>query len=787
MDFLCRFCSGLFLLVSATFSATAFAAKTPLWINEDNDHFYNLPDEWISAEGARRYVDNFAEGHVTHFVMCVTGQRTSYDSKTWEPIWTGLDEEAATPTNDKGTCDHWAVNAKKLVNQGVDVYKIWIDRCRENGVSPWVSMRMNDLHAAWNPKFFRNMNFTKFRKDLWRDGNNQNELHDWALDYAKAEVRDFVLRQVKEIANKWDMDGIELDWMRHGIHLRNGREREDARFLTEFMRKVRYDILDVVGRARGKRIKLSIRVPYSPWVAGKVGYNVTEWVREGLVDVVIPTSFYMTDPDIEIEKWTKSLANAGRPIEIYPCIDSIRFVPGKGSAQMTTPYYRWMANRFYEAGAKGLYLFNAPYVGSLDVDSRRMRDPDCDTFKDICEEGLSPEAIAGKPTMAVAAIHDFPPRAKPKNVPELLKTFAGKEVKSVEDWEKIRRPELLDRFLTEFYGKRPAAADTPEVAFESAAPDKVMMDGKAVRKLVNCRVKGPLGELNFRFTAFIPTAGARVPRARKVPVFLFICNRDPVKNIDPERLQKSDFLPVEDIIERGYASVTFFNGDVTKDGSGGFDNGVFSIYEKPYNRTPESWGVLSAWAWGASRVMDWIIREPTLDGAKVAVIGHSRGGKTALLAGATDTRFAMAISNGSGCMGDKLNHMFDPMSEHFDEMHNNFWYWFCGNFEKYRGRDVEIDFDQHEFVALMAPRLVAIGSGYGDRWAGPEGQFECAKAASPAWELYGLKGIAPDAEFPKPSGEFIDGAVSYHQRLGGHDLNRVDWKCYLDFAAAHGW
>ena len=377
----------------------------------------------------------------------------------------------------------------------------------------------------------------------------------------------------------------------------------------------------------------------------------------------------------------------------------------------------------------------------------------------------------------------FTPKGIPRDVPPLMTTFDGKPVSTVADWEGRRRPELLEKFLSEMYGVRPAGADRPaRLSFAAACPDKVMLDGKAVRKRITCTYGGKYGEQSFTFTAFIPV------QKGPAPAFLLICNRNPAKNIDPERVEKSDFWPAERIVERGYAAIAFFNGDVTPDLSWGFDTGVFSVFQKPWERDERSWGILSAWAWGASRVMDWIESEPLLDARRVGVVGHSRGGKTALLAGVTDASFAMVYSNDSGCGGTKLNHIDLPKSEHIDQIVDVVGFWFCGNFEKYCCREFKMDFDQHMMAALVAPRLLAVGSASEDVWAGQEGEFQSALLASPAWELYGLKGlVAPDGAFPGEERPLQEGSVSYHMRIGKHNLTAYDWDRYMDFADRHGW
>ena len=369
---------------------------------------------------------------------------------------------------------------------------------------------------------------------------------------------------------------------------------------------------------------------------------------------------------------------------------------------------------------------------------------------------------------------------EPQDVPELMVTKAGDKVKDVATWEKVRRPELLDVFLENEYGRRPV--ERPDtLAFETAEPDKPMMDGKAIRKRVRASWKGPYGSQSFVFTAFIPVSA----KERPAPGFILICNRPAAANIDPERVQRSEFWPAEEIVARGYAALAFWNGDVALDNAkSNCTQGVHACWAK--ERTANSWGALSAWAWGASRVLDWVETEPLLDAKHFGVVGHSRGGKTALLAGVTDTRFAMACVNDSGCSGAKLNHIDLPKSESIARISKVFPHWFCLNYRNFAGKEFEMDFDQHMMVALMAPRAVAIASASKDHWAGQRGEYASALLASPAWELYGKRGLVSDG-FPNPNEARQDGTVSYHLREGVHNLTLHDWNRYMDFADRLGW
>jgi len=369
---------------------------------------------------------------------------------------------------------------------------------------------------------------------------------------------------------------------------------------------------------------------------------------------------------------------------------------------------------------------------------------------------------------------------EPHDVPELMKTFGGKPVSDVGEWEKVRAPEILERYGRDVFGVRPKEADERKRVSFAVVDEREAMEGKAVRKLVRADFDGPKGKFSFVFTAFIPKA------ERPVPAFVLISL--PMKaEVGPDHAISSVRWPVDDILARGFATAAFMTTDIAADKNGaGFAQGVFPAVQDEKDRTDESWATLSAWAWAASRVMDWMETVPQIDASRVGVVGHSRGGKTALWAGATDRRFAMVCSNDSGCSGAKLNHIDLPKSESIARITKVFPYWFCGNYGKYAGKEMSMDFDQHELLALVAPRLLCVASATEDSWAGQRGEWWSAKLASPAWGLYGKKGLAADS-MPGADSPQMDGFAEYHLRTGKHDLTPYDWKCYMDFAVRHGW
>ena len=383
-------------------------------------------------------------------------------------------------------------------------------------------------------------------------------------------------------------------------------------------------------------------------------------------------------------------------------------------------------------------------------------------------------------------------RPEPLDLPALLKTAAGETISDVGQWERTRRPEILDFFTRNMHGVRPVERPA-DLRFESLGPDKDFLDGKAIRKRTRISFSGPRGAWHFDVCAFLP---AWASPSRPAPSFVLLCNQVRESYVDAELRKITEFFPVDTLIERGYAAVVFkcralacdeYHPSLRSDGSlyvqdPPFTNGLYACWAP--ERTERSWGAISAWAWGFSRVMDWIETVPAFDAARVAIIGHSRGGKTTLWAGATDPRFALVCVNNSGCCGAKLNHVTVALSEtiHVDNANNP--HWFCRAFRQFNGRDLVVPFDQHWLAALVAPRLLYIASGETDLSAGPWGEFLTARHASPAWELYGRKGLVEDAPY-RAGCVYQAGSIGYHMRKGGHALSLWDWNRYMDFADRH--
>lgn len=382
-------------------------------------------------------------------------------------------------------------------------------------------------------------------------------------------------------------------------------------------------------------------------------------------------------------------------------------------------------------------------------------------------------------------------------LPPLLKSQNGRTIKKVKQWEKVRRPELLRLFTQEVYGKIPGEMPAPNVIIHETQGSA--FNGKAIRKQIDLIFSKNELELSVGILMYLP---ASAPNA---PVFLgynFLGNHsvadDPnirlteswvydhpslgiVHNqvTEQSRGVSAENWPIEMILDAGFGLVTVYYGDVDPDRDN-FSDGIHPFFykagqEKP---RPDEWGSMAAWAWGLSRVMDYLETDDRVNAQEVIVLGHSRLGKAALWAAATDPRFAMCISNNSGCMGAALSRR--RFGETVAVVNSNFPHWFCGNFKKYSGYEDELPVDQHMLLALIAPRPLYVASATEDLWADPLGEFLSAKQASEVYQLYGLQGLQTDS-MPAPDQPVLD-RISYHIRTGKHDITPFDWEQYLKFA-----
>lgn len=377
--------------------------------------------------------------------------------------------------------------------------------------------------------------------------------------------------------------------------------------------------------------------------------------------------------------------------------------------------------------------------------------------------------ILGKAiVMAGALVHAM-------ELPDPLVTAKGDAVTTTARWREERRPEILELFRKHVYGRNPVGRPD-NLRFETTETDKNAMDGMATLKRIAIHYSGPGGKGRMELIVFIPNKSAR-----PVPGFLFICNRGR-EHMDPTREKKSAFWPAERIVERGYMAAVFHNSDLAPDQPNMFHLGVHGIFEeKKSGRAADAWGAIAAWAWGASRAMDYFETDKEIDAKRIAVVGHSRGGKTALWCGAQDERFAMVVSNNSGETGAALARR--KVGERVADI-NNQSHWLCGNYKKFNGREDDLPVDQHQLLALIAPRPLYVASATQDDWADPLGEFLSCVHAGPVYQLHGLKGLGTDV-FPKAGEPLHAGHIGYHLREGQHDLTEYDWDRFMDFADRH--
>lgn len=403
-------------------------------------------------------------------------------------------------------------------------------------------------------------------------------------------------------------------------------------------------------------------------------------------------------------------------------------------------------------------------------------------------------------------------------LPDPLIAENGARIENAEDWKTKRRPEVLRLFETHVYGR---SAPRPDgMKFMVRGMDSRALGGKATRKEVDVYFSGDRTGPSMRILMFVPNDAGK-----PVPAFLglnFFGNHtvhgDPGIQLSDRWMRSSNDKgivnnrateesrgtsagrwDVETIIDRGFALATVYCGDLEPDHTDGWKDGVRSTIHPrrakvenaasdggdSQGHPPESgadeWGAIGAWAWGLSRAMDYFETDPAIDEKRVAVMGHSRLGKTSLWAGAQDERFAMVISNNSGCGGAALSRR--RFGETVQRINQSFPHWFCRNHRQYNENESALPVDHHMLIALMAPRPVYIASAQDDQWADPKGEFLSGKHAEPVYALFGLKGLGVDVwpAVDRPVGD----TIGYHVRSGRHDVTDYDWEQYIRFAEKH--
>lgn len=376
------------------------AAQEPrgLVINEDNSHFFGSREAGdMTLEGLHAFVDQYAGTKVSHLFLCPNAMRASYRSAVRDAIWDQRDQDNPDP----GFGGQWAANAKLLHERGLDPYAVWLARCREKGISPWLSMRMNDVHDVPNLKSFMHSTFWIEHPEYWRVQGGAGWT-DRALNFAVPEVREHNMAFIRELLERYDPDGLELDWMRFGWHFVPGEEAEGAKILTQFMRDVRA-LTEEWSKKRGHAIQLGARVPTHPDAAAGLGMDGVTWAKEGLIDMLVPTPFWTSsDFDIPVELWRERLGDAAGRVVIAPGLEhNVRGYPSGGAVPNSLESCRGFAAASWHRGADQIYLFNFMDSGTIPVSTS--------DYRILLEQGLGLDISTSLPRRHIQAFRDTVP------------------------------------------------------------------------------------------------------------------------------------------------------------------------------------------------------------------------------------------------------------------------------------------------------------------------------------------------------------------------------------------
>jgi len=383
-------------------------------------------------------------------------------------------------------------------------------------------------------------------------------------------------------------------------------------------------------------------------------------------------------------------------------------------------------------------------------------------------------------------------------LPDVLLCANGEKVTSVEQWEKTRRPELFNLFAQQVYGVPFNLSNSGiGVTYETMSENPNALNGQAICKQIKIILTKRDLVREIWLLIYLP----KTPTAN-IPVFLsynfngnHTVHPDPailispslarVSNRDQNELRgdQSSRWPVEMIVNEGFAVITACYHDVFPDQKELKDESILPLFDDYMARKNDANAeqAIGAWAKGYRIIMDYIVSDPIFDAKRVALMGHSRQGKAALWTGAQDTRFAIVISNNSGCGGAALS--MRRFGETVDLITTSFPHWFCPAFTHYANNEDALPVDQHELIALIAPRPIYIASAAEDLWADPKGEFLAGVYASPVYQLYGLKGLETNAM--PPLNTPVMNHIGYHIRSGVHDVTDYDWKNYITFAKKH--
>jgi hypothetical protein len=371
-------------------------------------------------------------------------------------------------------------------------------------------------------------------------------------------------------------------------------------------------------------------------------------------------------------------------------------------------------------------------------------------------------------------------------LPDLLVLRSGERVREAAAWTQRRRPELIALYQSEIYGRVPATA--PAVTWETVSTTPGEFNGLAVRKHLVGRFGPDANGPKVNVVLHVP-AQAKGP----VPLLVHLLFSQPPGLKPPAEAAPgkggkapavrplAEVGPIADMLARGYAYATFRYTEIEGDRADTNLGGVRGLALAKGQEKPAAgeWGTIGAWAWGTSRVLDQLVKDPALDAQRIGLIGHSRLGKTVLWAGACDERFGVIFSSCSGEMGAALARR--DFGETVDDMAANFPWQFTGAFQKYAGHWNDLPVDAHTLIALAAPRAVFVTGGTKDLWADPKGEFLAQVAAGPVYRLLGRKDLGT-TEGPPLDRPLTDGSLGFHYHTGGHTITPEDWTAFFDFA-----
>ena len=385
-----------------------------LMLNEDDSHFYCcFPSEMLCKEGVDALVDHYDTPQMKELIFNVNAARANYPSKVWQTVWEGFDPSqgldqpclVALPAE-------WRENSfkacEKLMNLDLPLH--WIDRVRQRGKSPWLSVRMNDVHDV-DRLDLPHSEFWKNHPEYWRvpEPERFTAWTDRAFDYRHKAVRDHFFNLIRELFERYDFDGLELDWMRFQLHFKPGFEEEGRSLLNQFHRDVRA-LADEHAKRRGHPIKIGVRVPSRPWTARAIGLDAIAWAKEKLVDLIVITPFWATiEPDMPVELWrellngTNVILAAGLEINLRP---SPQVWPKYGAAFSNTPETVFgAAASLLHRGADRIYLFNY-YLMPRDRTAKNCEFDYPAGLKAILDHGGDPAALLAQPRRHVVTFSD---------------------------------------------------------------------------------------------------------------------------------------------------------------------------------------------------------------------------------------------------------------------------------------------------------------------------------------------------------------------------------------------